>query len=318
MSQLLDCMRDEIRVRHYSIRTEDAYLLWARQFILFHGNRHPAEMGGPEIAAFLTHLAVNREVAASTQNQALSALLFLYKAVLDKPLGDVAGVTPARRPSRLPVVFTRDEVRAVLARLDGEKGLMASLLYGSGLRLMECLRLRVKDVDFGQNHIVVRDGKGQKDRVTLLPESLAPTLRAQVDRVGEVHRQDLARGEGRVYLPEALSRKYPEADRELGWQYLFLASGASVEPRSDEPRRHHAHEAALQRAVKAAIRASGIAKPGSCHTLRHSFATHLLESGSDIRTVQELLGHADVRTTMVYTHVLQQGPMEIRSLAEGL
>jgi len=318
MSQLLDCMRDEIRVRHYSIRTEDAYLLWARQFILFHGNRHPAEMGGPEIAAFLTHLAVNREVAASTQNQALSALLFLYKAVLDKPLGDVAGVTPARRPSRLPVVFTRDEVRAVLARLDGEKGLMASLLYGSGLRLMECLRLRVKDVDFGQNHIVVRDGKGQKDRVTLLPESLAPTLRAQVDRVGEVHRQDLARGEGRVYLPEALSRKYPEADRELGWQYLFPASGASVEPRSDEPRRHHAHEAALQRAVKAAIRASGIAKPGSCHTLRHSFATHLLESGSDIRTVQELLGHADVRTTMVYTHVLQQGPMEIRSLAEGL
>ena len=215
-------------------------------------------------------------------------------------------------------LFTRDEVRAVLARLDGEKGLMASLLYGSGLRLMECLRLRVKDVDFGQNHIVVRDGKGQKDRVTLLPESLAPTLRAQVDRVGQVHRQDLARGEGRVQLPEALSRKYPEADRELGWQYLFPASGASVEPRSDEPRRHHAHEAALQRAVKAAIRASGIAKPGSCHTLRHSFATHPLESGSDIRTAQELLGHADVRTTMVYTHVLQQGPMEIRSLAEGL
>ena len=318
MSQLLDRMRDEIRVRHYSIRTEDAYVLWAKQFILFHGKRHPAEMGGPEVAAFLTHLAVGREVAASTQNQALSALLFLYKVVLDRPLGDVAGVAPAKRPGRLPCVFTREEVRAVLARLEGEKWLMASLLYGSGLRLMECLRLRVKDVDFGQCHIVVRDGKGRKDRVTLLPGSLAPTLRAQVGRVGEVHRQELARGEGRVYLPDALGRKYPEADRSLAWQYLFPASGPSVDPRSGVARRHHAHEAALQRAVKAAVGASGIAKPGSCHTLRHSFATHLLESGSDIRTVQTLLGHADIRTTMAYTHVLRRGPMGVLSPADAL
>ena len=318
MSQLLDRMRGQIRRLHYSIRTEDSYLLWAKKFILFHGKRHPMEMGEPEVGEFLTHLAVERNVAASTQNQALSALLFLYKCVLDRPLERVEDVAPAKRPSRLPVVFTRDEVRAILARLPAELALPAGLLYGSGLRLMECLRLRVKDVDFGQNHVVVRDGKGQKDRVTLLPGRLVDPLRRQVERVAEIHRQDLAEGVGRVYLPFALARKYPNADREPGWQYLFFAPKRSIDPRSEVERRHHLAETTLQRGVKSAVRKSGVTKPGSCHTFRHSFATHLLESGSDIRTVQELLGHADVRTTMIYTHVLQRGPMGVLSPADSL
>jgi integron integrase len=318
MSQLLDQVREQIRTLHYSIRTEDAYVLWAKQFILFHGKRHPLDMGEAEVGEFLTYLAVERNVAASTQNQALSAILFLYKVVLDRPLQNLGDVPRAKKPQRLPVVFTRDEVRAVLARLPGENALMASLLYGSGLRLMECLRLRVKDVDFGQNHIVVRDGKGQKDRVTVLPGSLVDALRRQVGRVAEIHRQDLANGFGRVYLPFALARKYPNADREPGWQYLFPASSRAIDPRGGVERRHHEHEAVLQRAVRSAVRMSGVAKPGSCHTFRHSFATHLLENGSDIRTVQELLGHADVRTTMIYTHVLQRGPMGVRSPADVL
>jgi integron integrase len=274
-------------------------------------------MGEAEVRAFLTHLAVERNVAASTQNQALGAIVFLYKQVLDRPLEWVGDVVRAKRPERLPVVFTREEVRAVLARLTGDRWLMASLLYGSGLRLMECLRLRVKDVDFGQNHLVVRDGKGQKDRVTLLPGSLVEPLKRQVARVEEIHRQDLDEGFGRVYLPFALGRKYPHADRQAGWQYLFPAPSRAIDPRSDVERRHHDYEAGLQRAVRGAIRAAGVAKPGSCHTFRHSFATHLLENGSDIRTVQELLGHADVRTTMVYTHVLQRGPMGVRSPADA-
>jgi len=318
MSQLLDQMRDRIRSLHYSIRTEDAYVLWAKQFILFHGNRHPLEMGEAEVGEFLTYLAVERNVGASTQNQALSAILFLYKVVLDRPLERVDDVLRAKKPQRLPVVFTREEVRAVLARMQGDKAVMASLLYGSGLRLMECLRLRVKDVDFGQNHIVVRDGKGRKDRVTVLPGSLVDALRRQVERVAEIHRQDLRDGFGRVYLPFALAKKYPNADREPGWQYLFPASSRAMDPRGGVERRHHQHEAVLQRAVRSAVRMAGVSKPGSCHTFRHSFATHLLENGSDIRTVQELLGHADVRTTMIYTHVLQRGPLGVRSPADLL
>lgn len=236
MSKLLDQMRDQIRTLHYSIRTEDAYLLWVKQFILFHEKRHPLEMGEREVGEFLTHLAVTRKVAASTQNQALSALLFLYKAVLDRPLEGLGDTTRARKPERLPVVFTRDEVRGVLARLAGEKALMGGLLYGSGLRLLECLRLRIKDVDFGQNHIVVRDGKGQKDRVTLLPASLVDALRRQVARVDEIHRQDLREGFGQVHLPFALAKKYPNADREPAWQYLFPAPSRAIDPRSERKR----------------------------------------------------------------------------------
>ena len=318
MSQLLDQTRDRIRTLHYRIRTEDSYVLWAKQFILFHRKRHPLEMGEAEVGEFLTYLAVERNVAASTQNQALSAILFLYKVVLDRPLERVEDVLRAKKPHRLPVVFTHEEVRAVLARMQGDKAVMVSLLYGSGLRLMECLRLRVKDVDFGQNHIVVRDGKGQKDRVTVLPGSLVDALRRQVERVVEIHRQDLRDGFGRVYLPFALVKKYPNADREPGWQYLFPASSRAMDPRGGVERRHHQHEAVLQRAVRSAVRMAGVSKPGSCHTFRHSFATHLLENGSDIRTVQELLGHADVRTTMIYTHVLQRGPLGVRNPADLL
>jgi integron integrase len=279
MSKLLDQMQAKIRTLHYSIRTEDAYLHWARRFILFHGMTHPAEMGEREVGAFLTHLAVERNVAASTQNQALSALLFLYGTVLDRPLDRVGDVARAKRPERLPVVFTRDEVRAVLARLRGDKWLMASLLYGSGLRLMECLRLRVKDVDFGQNHLIVRDGKGQKDRVTVLPSSLVEPSKTQVERVAEIHRQDLLDGFGHVYLPFALARKYPEADQHPGWQYLFPASARSIDPRSGRERRHHEGEANLQSTVKAAVRASGTAKPGSCHTFRHNADCRIMPTG---------------------------------------
>ena len=278
----------------------------------------PWRWARPRSGAFLTDLAVERDVAASTQNQALSALLFLYKVVLDRPLERLDEIPKAKKPQRLPVVFTRDEVRAVLARMPSDSALMANLLYGSGLRLMECLRLRVKDVDFGQNHLVVRDGKGQKDRVTVLPGTLVDWLRRQVARVAEIHRQDVAEGFGRVYLPFALAKKYPHADIEPGWQYLFPASKRAIDPRDGVERRHHEHERVLQRAVKSAVRLSGVAKPGSCHTFRHSFATHLLENGSDIRTVQALLGHADVRTTMVYTHVLQRGPMGVLSPADIL
>ncbi len=313
MAKLLDRVRDRVRVLHYSIRTEDAYVQWIRRFILFHGKRHPQEMGAPELEAFLTHLAVDRNVAASTQNQALSAILLLYREVLGRPLDELGRIAPARRPERLPVVLTRDEVRSVLAQLDGTAWLMASLLYGSGLRLMECLRLRVKDVDFGQRHIIVRDGKGQKDRATLLPRALDEPLRRQVDRVRILHQQDLDDGHGRVYLPHALAEKYPVADRQFAWQYLFPAARRSTDPRTGTVRRHHAAERALQRDVGAAVQRARILKPASCHSLRHSFATHLLESGHDIRTIQELLGHKDVRTTMIYTHVLKAGPLSVRS-----
>lgn len=310
--KLLQRVRWHLRVKRYSLRTEQSYVDWIRRYILFHQKRHPAEMGEPEIAAFLTHLAVDSNVAASTQNQAFSALLFLYQQVLERKLECIA-LERVRRPPKLPVVFTRAEARAVLARLKGDYRLMAHLLYGSGLRLLECLRLRIKDIDFGYRQITVREGKGLRERVTILPDRLCRPLQAHLTRVKELHRQDLARGGGAVYLPGALCRKYPKAPREWAWQYVFPADKPSLDPRTSETRRHHVHEKNLQNAVKDAIRASGIAKAASCHTFRHSFATHLLENGYDIRTVQELLGHKDVATTMIYTHVCNRPGLAIRS-----
>jgi len=313
MPKFLDQVRESLRTLHYSIRTEDAYVLWIKRFILHHGKRHPMELGEAQVVEFLTHLAVGKDVAASTQNQAFSALLFLYKVVLDRPLERIDDVVRARRPERLPVVMTRDEVRGVLAQLTATKWLMASLLYGSGLRLMECLRLRVKDVDFGPGQLLVRDGKGQKDRITVLPSSLRDPLQRQLDDVRALHHRDVAEGFGRVYLPFALARKYPDADREPAWQYLFPAPRRSTDPRGGIVRRHHLAETALQKVVRGAVRRAGLTKPASCHTFRHSFATHLLEAGYDIRTVQELLGHKDVATTMIYTHVLNKGGLGVRS-----
>jgi integron integrase len=316
MPKLLEQVRHLIRLRRYSIRTEQAYLHWIKQYILFHNKRHPSELGERELTQFLSHLAIDRKVAASTQNQALSALLFLYREVLKQPPDWLDDVERAKKPAKLPVVLTKQEVRSVLAQLDGSKWLMASLLYGSGLRLMECIRLRVKDVDFGYKQITVRDGKGSKDRVTMLPASLIGPLQRHLARVRLLHDKDLSDGFGRVYLPYALERKYPKANCEWGWQYVFPSSRRSVDPRSGATQRHHVAEDVLQAAVKEAVRAAGISKPASCHTLRHSFATHLLESGYDIRTVQELLGHKDVSTTMIYTHVLNKGGKGVRSPLE--
>lgn len=305
--RLLDMVRERCRVKHYSIRTEKRYIDWIRRFILFHDKRHPSEMGAVEIETFLTHLAVQGNVAASTQNQALAALLFLYRDVLAIELPWLDGVTRAKKPARLPVVLTESEVRALLSRLDGVHHLIASLLYGSGLRLMEAMRLRVKDVDFERLEITVREGKGGKDRRTMLPRSLVGPLQTQVERVRFFHEQDLKNGVSPVYLPYALERKYPNAGRELGWQYLFPAAEPATDPRSGITRRHHLGEQAFQRAIKTAVRQANIVKPATSHSLRHSFATHLLESGYDIRTVQELLGHSDVKTTQIYTHVLNRG-----------
>jgi integron integrase len=311
--KLLDRVRWHLRVKHYSIRTEESYVDWIRRFIVFHQKRHPDQMGEEEIADFLSHLANDRHVSASTQNQAFSALLFLYQQVLERKLEFIAGVERVTRPARMPVVLTKEEVRAVLKQMSGELRLMAELLYGSGLRLMECVRLRVKDVDFGYGQIMVRDGKGLKDRVTVLPGKLRESLRVHLEQVRLLHRQDLARGGGQVDLPFALARKYPTAKRAWSWQYVFPAAKLAVDPRSQEVRRHHVQEKNLQNAVKMAVRAAGVSKPASCHTLRHSFATHLLENGSDIRTVQELLGHKDVSTTMIYTHVLNTPGLGVRS-----
>ncbi len=305
--RLLDQVRFRIRRKNYSIRTEQAYVAWIRRFILFYNKSHPANLGANEIESFLTHLAVDRNVAASTQNQAMSALLFLYREVLKMDLPWLADVERAKKPKHIPVVLSREEVKAVLAHLQGLPWLMASLLYGSGLRLMECIRLRVKDVDFGMNQIIVRDGKGKKDRVTILPEKLITPLSEQLDKAKIIHQQDLQRGFGSVYLPFALERKYPNASKSWGWQYVFPSARLSKDPRSDITRRHHVDEKVLQRAMQRAVRQAGIDKPASCHTLRHSFATHLLQAGYDIRTVQELLGHKDVSTTMIYTHVLNRG-----------
>ncbi|MDI1302665.1 MAG: integron integrase [bacterium] len=311
--RLLDQMRDAIRTRHYSIRTEESYLQWVRRFILFSGKRHPADMGAPELEAFLTYLAVERNVAASTQNQALSAILFLYRDVLAIDLPWLDGVTRAKKPQRLPVVLTPDEVGQVLGRMEGTLALMAHLLYGSGLRLMECVRLRVKDVDFARREILVREAKGNKDRVTMLPQSLVNPLQEHLQRVAGLHKDDLAKGLGEVWLPHALAVKKPSAPGEWGWQYVFPARKLSLDPRSGAKRRHHVDEKSLQRAIKAALARAGIVKPATTHTLRHSFATHLLENGYDIRTVQELLGHADVATTQIYTHVLNRGGLGVRS-----
>jgi|SRR5690625_735897 len=311
--KLLDQMRGKIRRKNYSIRTEKSYVDWARRYILFHGKRHPKDMNAREVEAFLTHLAVERNVSASTQNQARSALLFLYKEVLEVDLPWLDGVVPAKRPRRLPVVLTQHEARQFLAELSGTNWLVASLLYGSGLRLLEALRLRVKDVEFERREIVVREGKGNKDRVTVLPENVIPPLKAHMQRVKVLHDEDLAEGYGAVYLPNALSRKYPNAPGSWGWQYVFPSPSRSTDPRSGVVRRHHIEPSSVQKMMKTALSRAGIHKPATPHTLRHSFATHLLQSGYDIRTVQELLGHKDVSTTMIYTHVLNRGGRGVRS-----
>lgn len=305
------------RLRHLSLRTEKAYVGWIRRYVRLHGLQHPARLGERHVRAFLSYRATDQHVAASTRNQALSALLVLYRDVLGRELGDLGKVVRARKPKRLPVVLSPSEVEAVLAQLDGVAHLVAALLYGSGLRLIEALRLRVKDVDFGRHRIIVRDGKGQKDRVTMLPGVLHDPLRRQLLQVRLWHAEDLAAGFGEVYLPYALARKYPNAAREKAWQYVFPAPRRSRDPRSGVVRRHHRSSKTVQTAVKGAVRRAGLTKPATCHTLRHSFATHLLEAGYDIRTVQNLLGHKDVRTTQIYTHVLGRGT-STRSPLEGL
>ena len=316
--RLLDQVRDRLRLKHYSLSTEKLYVQWIKRFILFHGKRHPADMGAPEIEAFLTHLAVVGQVSASTQNQALSALLFLYKEVLLVDLPWLENVVRAKRPQRLPVVLTRAEVREILVRMTGVYGLMATLLYGTGMRLMECVRLRVKDVEFTRNEIIIRDGKGGKDRVTMLPEGVKAGLQAHLLKRRALYDDDCRIGMAEVELPDALARKYPNAATSWGWQYVFVSGSYSVDPRSGAERRHHLDGKLLQRAMKRAVQATGITKPATPHTLRHSFATHLLESGYDIRTVQALLGHSDVKTTMVYTHVLNKGGLGVRSPLDQL
>ena len=316
--RFLEQVREAIRVRHYSVRTEQTYVGWIKRFILFHGKRHPRDMGGQEVQQFLSHLAVAGHVAASTQSQALSAVLFLYQQVLKRDIGWLDDVVRAKQPHRVPVVLTQDEVKVVLAHLSGTTWIMATLLYGAGLRLLECLRLWVKDVDFTYNQIVVRDGKGRKDRVTMLPQQVKAPLQRHLHDVQQLHVQDVQAGAGHVYLPYALERKYPNASREWIWQYVFPAARPSRDPRTGIIRRHHIHKLVLQRAVRAAVRKANIPKPASGHTLRHSFATHLLEAGYDIRTVQELLGHKDVSTTMIYTHVLNRGGRGVKSPADLL
>lgn len=316
--KLLDRVREAIRSRHYSRRTEEAYIGWIKRYIFFRGKRHPMEMGAEEVTRFLSSLALDGRAAASTQNQALSALLFLYRAVLQQDLPWLEGVVRAKRPIRLPVVLTREEVQAVLAHLRGTPRLMGTLLYGAGLRLLECAQLRVKDVDFSVNPILVRNGKGQKDRVTLLPATAKADLARHLEAVRQQHHRDLSKGAGWVELPGGLERKYPNAGRKWAWQWVFPATRMYVDRETGKRRRHRLHESAVQRGVKEAVRRAGIAKPATCHTFRHSFATHLLEDGYDIRTVQELLGHKDVSTTMIYTHVLNRGPAAVRSRADRL
>ena len=316
--RLRELLREAIRTRNYSRRTEKTYWFWIRWFILFNDKRHPAEMGGLEVQAFLSWLATERNVAAATQNQALAALLFLYQKVLGMALPWLDGMTRAKRPVRLPTVLTEAEAGRMLAQMQGVKWLMASLLYGAGLRQIECLSLRVKDVDFAYRQILVRDGKGGKDRVTMLPEPAVQPLQAHLGRVRALHQRDLTAGFGEVSLPHALARKYPRAGYQWGWQFVFPSKTRSTDPESGVIRRHHIYPDTVHRAIKEAAHAAGIIKPVSCHTLRHSFATHLLQSGQDIRTVQELLGHSDVSTTMVYTHVMNRGARGVRSPLERL
>ncbi|MBM3143967.1 MAG: integron integrase [Chloroflexi bacterium] len=310
--KLLDQVRDAIRTKHYSYRTEQTYVNWITRYILFHKQRHPKEMGSPEVQAFITYLAVEQHVSASTQKQALSAVLFLYRHVLEKPLEVPDAIRP-EQAKHLPTVLTHDEAVTVIGKMSGTTQLMAKLLYGSGLRLMECLRLRVKDLDFGNHQLVVRDGKGEKDRVTVLPDSIVATLQTHLVDVKAIHQKDLREGFGKVSLPYALARKYPNAPAEWAWQYVFPASQRSKDPLTGTIKRHHLDESVLQKAVRQAAKIAGISKPVSPHTFRHSFATHLLQNGYDIRTVQELLGHKDVKTTMIYTHVLQRGGMAVKS-----
>jgi integron integrase len=311
--RFMEQVRNAVRRKHLSRRTENAYAGWIRRFILFHGKRHPRDMAEEEVAAFLTSLARGSSVSPSTQNQALAALLFLYKAVLERPLGWVEGVVHAKRPQRLPVVLTRDEVRDLLGKLKGTPWLVATLLYGSGLRVLEALTLRIKDIDLEKQRLHIRDGKGRRDRRTMIPQTVMEPLKGQIAAVQAQHEEDRARGAGHVALPDALTRKYPHASTELRWQWLFPATRTYQHPPTGQTRRHHLHETVIQRAVKAAVQQARITKLASPHTLRHSFATHLLEAGYDIRTIQELLGHRDVSTTMIYTHVLNRGPAGVRS-----
>ena len=314
--RLLERVHQAIRVRHYSRRTEEAYVAWVRRFVIFHDRRHPRDLGQDDVRRFLTALAVHGKVSASTQNQARAAIAFLYRDVLAAPLSAMDGVVRAKRPTRLPIVLTRGEVRAVLDRMDGAPRLVAQLLYGSGLRLLEAAQLRTKDVDFARRQIQVRGGKGDRDRVTVLSDAVAAPLQAHLGDIQRLHLRDLAAGEGRVALPGALERKLPDAGKDWAWQWVFPARRHYLDPATGERRRHHLHETVIQRAVRLAVLRSGIVKRASCHTFRHSFATHLLEDGYDIRTIQELLGHRDVRTTMVYTHVLNRGRHGVRSPAD--
>jgi integron integrase len=315
---LLEVVRAALRSKHYSRRTEEAYVNWIRRFVRFHNRRHPREMGEAEVSAFLSSLAVEGHVAASTQNQALSALLFLYGEVLRADVGWLDGLVRARRPARLPVVLTPDEVGRLLAALEGTVWLMASLMYGAGLRLLECVELRVKDLDLATREVRVRDGKGRRDRVTMIPSRLVEALAVRIAETRRLHQSDVRSGAGWVALPDALSRKFPGAGRELAWQWLFPATRTYLDPASGQRRRHHLHESVLQRAIKEAVARTGLTKRASCHTLRHSFATHLLGAGYDIRTIQELLGHRDVSTTMIYTHVLNKGGRGVRSPLDEL
>jgi integron integrase len=316
--RLLDQMRDALRARHYSPRTERAYLSWARRYIYFHHIRHPAEMAEPEINAYLTHLAVHEKVSASTQTQALAALLFLYRHVLDRQVGELEGLIRAKRSVAIPVVLSRAEVRDILEQLSEEKWLIVSLLYGCGLRLMEGLQLRVKDLDFGLGEVTIHETKGRKSRVTMLPSALADPLQKHLRSVRLIHDHDLADGWGRVIMPDALDRKYPNATTDWAWQWVFPQVTRWKNMRTGEQGRHHVHQTVVQRAVKEAVSRAGVAKHVGCHTFRHSFATHLLESGYDIRTIQELLGHKDLRTTMIYTHVLNRGGYGVRSPLDSL
>jgi integron integrase len=316
--KLLDQLRNRIRAKHFSLRTEQNYVQWVKRFILFHHKRHPAEMGAKEINEYLTYLAVRANVAAATQNQALNAIIFFYREIINRDIPNIGEFIRAKTGHRLPVVLSKDEVNKLLNQLAGQNKLMAGLLYGAGLRLLECLRLRVKDIDFHYNQITVHDAKGHKDRITMLPCTFKQSLQLQIKSVKILHEQDLQAGYGSVYLPYALERKYKNAATDFGWQYIFSADTLSVDPRSGIKRRHHLSESVLQRAIKQAVHRAKILKPASCHTLRHSFATHLLENGYDIRTVQELLGHQDVRTTMIYTHVLNRGGLAVKSPVDSL